>query len=285
MDLKQFAALLEENNKKNNEVLRNEIKGDLKEELSTFKEELKTEIKEMVSHSLEETNKEINSLKDQLSLKDKEIDALKERTMSLEFTSRKKNIVLFRVTENEENRDRLINGVCRLIRDVADSSFTESEIDDVYRLGRKGGAPRPIMLILNKGSKRSFLLSQRKKFAEKNIGIAEDLPKEVYEGRKTLYKLADKLREEGKRVQFRRDKLFVEGKEWNPKDIAEEEADQERKRKLSLTPGEGTSNGRRTIPKLNLKGLETPKSQAVLDQFFSPSATRNNGMFEFVADK
>lgn len=287
MNAKEFADLLKASNLENNGVLKKEFQDGMKKELTTFKEEIKIEIKDMVSQTLSITNKEIDCLKEKIAQKDDEIAALKERTMSLEFSTRKKNVILFKVAENEGNGANLIKGVSKLIREVADPSFTDSEIDDAYRLGKQTatGAPRPIMILLNKSYKRNYLLSQRKKFTANNVGIAEDLPKEVYQSRKHLYQLADKLRKDGKRVQFRMDKLVVDGKELSPEDIAEEEASQERKRKLSLSPEENTSNGRRTIPKLNLRNVETPKAQASLEQFFSPTTTRNAAVFEYVSDK
>lgn len=282
MDAKTFAELLDASNRKNNEVLRNEIKGDIREELKTFREELKSEIKDMVSQSLQQTNEEINSLKENLVRKDEELASLREKTTYLEFSSRKKNIIIFRVAENERTRDNLLNGVSKLIREIADPSFNESEIDDVYRLGKPSNTPRPIMLVLNKSSKRTFLLSKRKNFMEKNIGIAEDLPKEVYEGRKPLYHLADQLRKEGKKVVFRMDKMLVDGKELTAEELDQEKASQERKRRLSMSP-QSSQSIRNPVPKLNINSLSTQKSQASMEQFFSPT-TKNTGVFDFASN-
>lgn len=282
MTPEQFAALLEANNAKNNKVLQDQITSGVKIELATFKEELKTEIKDMVQQSLHETNTEISCLKDRILQKDEEIAELKEKTVALEFASKNKNVILFKVLETEGERGSLANGVSKMIRDIADSTFTEGDIDEVYRLGKQPtNPPRPIMLVLKCRSKRTFLLSQKAKFLGKNVGIAEDLPKDVVEWRKPLYKLADSLRKEGKKVVFRLDKMLVDGKVMSREQIAEEEANQDRKRKLSVSPEGSTSTGRRTHPRLN--AFETPRSQTNIDQFYSP-APRNEQVFEFVSD-
>lgn len=308
MTPEDFVKILEANNTKNNEVLKQEIKESFKKELTDFKADMKT----MVENSLASTNSRIANLEAAVTLKDDEIATLKEdvskmrdKAMSLEFVVRKKNFVLFRVSEEEGEKGTLLNGVSKLIREVADSSFTASDIDEVYRLGKMGRNPRPIMVILNKSSKRNFILAQKRKFMEKNIGIAEDLPKEVVEFRRPLYPLADSLRKDGKRVTFRMNKLLVDGKELSPEEIAVEEATHERKRKLSESPEEveptvpkstGATSKRPTLPRLNLASLETPRSklnsaapetprsQTSMEKFFSPNPTKNSKSYEFVSN-
>lgn len=303
----QFTALMDASNSKNNEVLkkemdasiaknnavlRKEIQESVKEELMSFKEE----VKGMVADSLSGANMKISCLEADLIKKDEEIASLREdfariqnRTLTLEFSSKKCNLILFKVTENENDKQSLINGICKMIRELADPSFQESDVEEVYRLGKKSAFPRPILLQLKSCSKRSFLLSKKEKFSSKNIGLAEDLPKEVYQWRKAHYELADALRKEGKKVLFRRDKLVVNGVELTNYQI-EEEQKQHRKRMRSRSPEASTSseqpplNSRRTIPRLNLpKG--TPKAQTALEQYYSPVGNRMNKTFEFVSDQ
>lgn len=286
MTPEQFAALLEANNEKNNVVLKKEITDGVTAELATFKAEIKT----MVTDSLVAANAKISNLEIEIVKKNEEIAILKEdvlkihnRTLDLEFSSRNKNIVLFRVAENETENKSLLNGVSKMIRDFIDPSFKESDVNEIFRLGKKSDTPRPIMIHLRSNSKRSFLLGQKKKFFEKNVGIAEDLPKDVYEWRKSLYELADTLRNEGKKVSFRRNKLVVDGVELTDENIEEE---QKLSRKRGRSPEAGTSTGRRTLPKLNLPPA-TPKIQAGIEKFYSPIPSSNprlNKTFEFVSE-
>jgi hypothetical protein len=99
----------------------------------------------MVAQSLTETNTQINELREKLAQKEVEIDNMKERAIDLEFEVRKKNLLLFKIAENERDKESLFNGITKLIREVADPNFTEMDIDDAYRLGKKSNTPRPII--------------------------------------------------------------------------------------------------------------------------------------------
>lgn len=309
MDSEQFMSLLDASNAKNNAVLKTEIEASIeknnvvlkkeiqegvKKELTVFKED----IKEMVTESLSAANEKIAGLEHRLLEKDEEIaelriecNELKNRTLSLDFTTRNKNIILFKVAEveNESQNKSLLNGVCKMIREIADPSFKESDVNNIYRMGKDTTNARPIMLKLMSESKRSFLLSQKRKFMLKKIGVAEDLPKEVVDWRKPLYQLADALRKEGKKVMFRLDKLIVEGVELSCDQIESEqkrqllkEQQKERKRGRSVSPP-GPTTGKRVAHKLNLRPA-TPKSQPAMEHFFSPSSnTKNSGAFEYTS--
>lgn len=297
LSLEEFKKLLEETNKSNNEILReeikkgikDEIKKGIKEELDNFKKEIKQELKEdarlLVAASLSKTESEISELKGQLKEKDEVISALQTRTLSLEFSSRSKNVVLFKVLENEIDSQSLRNGVGTLIRSIADPSFKDSDIEEVFRLGKKGAAPRPIMLRLKEFTKKNFLLSLKSKFIAKNVGIQEDLPKEVVDWRKSLYEVADGLRSEGRKVSFRRDKFLVDGIELNAAQI-EEEVQKLRKRGRSISPeAESVASKRPYIRKLSLTA-KTPKSQqSNIEKFYSPVMNPNmNKVFDFVVE-
>lgn len=284
MTPEDFKKILKENDELNNKVLKAEINKDIKAELAKFKTELSAEVKKMVTESLTQVNEDISGLKKQIEEKDEVIAALQNRTLSLEFFVRSRSLVIFKVFENENETQSLKNGVSNLIRDIADSSFKECDVDEVYRLGKKGvrTTPRPIILRLKEIGKRNFLLSQKSKFIEKNVGIQEDLPKEVIEWRKPLFEVADAIRKEGRKVTFRRDKLLVDGVELNTEQI-EEESKKIRKRGRSDSPGEGTSSGKRNLPRFTLPPA-TPKIQPSIEQFYSP-APSNMRTFEFSANE
>lgn len=218
MNSNDFVTLLRENNKSNNAILKESIREGLKEELRLFEKE----IKEMVSKSLSELSARIERLERKIQEKDEEMQSLKnelenknDKTVELQFESKKRNILLFKVNEREVGPTSLRNIVVDLIKRTADPTFSEVDVDCVYRLGARGGISRPIKVELQRSSKRNFLLSHKKKFTEKNISIAEDLPKEVIDFRKPLYKVADNLRRSGRRVQFKKNKFIVDGVEWN----------------------------------------------------------------------
>lgn len=223
--LEEIQKLFDNSIAANNTVLQNKIGEGIKKEFQTFKKE----ILEEVSTSLREANKKIEVLESKLHEKEIEIDSLKKdlneisgQTIQLQFDSRRKNVLLFKVPEIENTSNPISSYVVKLITEIADSSFEASDLDNVYRLGAKGERVRPIKLELNQSSKRQLLLANKRKFVERNLGIAEDLPKEISEKRKPLYKLADALRSNGKKVVFKKDKFIVDGEEWNDSKIEDE---------------------------------------------------------------
>lgn len=217
MSREDFAKLLLENNKNNNAVLKKSLQDGFREELQLFKEA----IKDMVSNSIKELTDRVDQLESKIKNQNDELQYLRDKltanssnSVQLQFDVRRKNILLFKVHENETGLTSLKNLVVKLIRDTADSTFSDADVDCIYRVGPRGRFTRPIKVELQRASKRNLILSLKKKFHEKNIGIAEDLPKEVAEFRKPLYKVADRLRENGRMVQFRKDKFIVDGTEW-----------------------------------------------------------------------
>lgn len=217
MSREDFAKLLLENNKNNNAVLKESVLDGVREELRLFKEA----IKDMVSNSIKELTDRIDQLESKIKDQDDELQYLRDKltanssnSVQLQFDARRKNILLFKVHENETSLSSLKNLVVKLIRDTADSTFSDADVDCIYRLGPRGRYTRPIKVELQRASKRNSILSFKRKFHEKNIGIAEDLPKEVAEFRKPLYKVADRLRENGRLVQFRKDQFVVDGTQW-----------------------------------------------------------------------
>lgn len=220
--VKQIEGILKQNNAANNTVLKKEIRNGLKEELTAFKED----IKEMVTSSLKEASQRIDQLEAKVQEKEMEIESLKaeirktkEQTLNIQFEAKKKNLLLFKIKENEVP---LNVRVATIIRESVDANFTESDIDSVYRVGVRGNTPRPIKVELTKASKRCLILANKKKLQDRNIGIAEDLPKDISVKRKTLYKLADVLRQNGRKVVFRREKFLVDGSEWSEDRIEHE---------------------------------------------------------------
>lgn len=279
MNAEEFKNIFKEMSSQNNAILKNQIRDSVKEELNVFKEDLKTEIKQMVDQSLAEANGRITTLEEELAKKDTEIadikadfQKMKSQTISLDFASRSNNLVLFKVAEKENisSNNSLANGVCKMIKELADPTFVEADIADIYREH------------LRSSSKRNFLLKQKRKFAEKNVGIAEDLPKEIQDWRKKLYELADHLRKTGKKVLFRQDKMLVDGVELTDEQIKEH---QNQCRKRTRSPEEKSDKqanaSKRATVKLKLPG--TPKTQREMEQYFSPAATSMNKTFHFVS--
>lgn len=221
----QIQKLLEANSAANNEVLSKQLQESFKNELKAFR----AEILDLVLDSLEDANQKINQLEidvqekaDQLEQLKSQLHQLTQHSLQLQFDTKKKNLILFKVQENGNERLPLLNEVSKLIRETVDPTFEETDIDEAYRLGVRGQHTRPIKIELSKASKRTLILSNKKKFLDKNIGIAEDLPQSIIEKRKSLYKFADTLRRNGKKVVFRKEKFMVDDVEWEDEKIESE---------------------------------------------------------------
>lgn len=240
-----FANLLQESHKTNNVVLMNNLKSSIREQLVIFKNQIET----MVEDAVLEMNAKVLQLEEQIQDQDTKIEILRkelvsskaetsqlkekmngfteklgeltEKSSNFDFQCRKRNVVLYKVAETERNNFELFKTVHSLIKNTADVHFKESDIDHVYRIGKKGRFPRPVLLALTRGHKRNQLLNRSRSFINKRLRIEEDLPKNILQARKPIYKLSEHLRKEGKRAVFRKEKFIVDGIEWNSERIYE----------------------------------------------------------------
>lgn len=232
----EFAKLLQENNRENNVILMEKLKKGLKEELTIFKHY----IENMVGEAMLEVNEKVMELEERIQDKEHEIVNLKKdledsnaetlvlrkeilnltsKTTSLDFHSRKRNVVIYKVAETERSNYELFKMTHNLVKNTADTRFKESDIDQVCRIGKKGPSPRPILLTLTRVHSRNQLLNRSKSFINKRMRIEEDLPRHILLARKHMYKLAEHLKKEGKRAVFRRDKFIVDEVEWSAERI------------------------------------------------------------------
>ena len=96
--------------------------------------------------------------------------------------------------------------------------------DHVHRIGRpenqRVGSIRPIVAKFHKYSERETVreigYQKREVLKRDNTAVKVQLPSEVLERRKPLYQVFEKAKNEGKRVKFVLDKLFINGREYIP---------------------------------------------------------------------
>lgn len=170
-----------------------------------------------------------------------EIDKLKSTVKRLEIDSRKNNIILFGIKEEENENIELMDIVLETLNGINKNSIKSNdwdrwEISEVQRIGKKEDSRiRPIKLVLTLGWRKMELLKNRKNFP-KNISVTEDFSKETLEKRKALVPKMIEARESGKYAIIKNDKLIVKEKR------EKKENNDKRKRVPSSPPKTPPSN-------------------------------------------
>lgn len=121
---------------------------------------------------------------------DPQIDAITKRLEKtethLEKMKRSKNMMIFGIPEesNESTNDQ-VDAVNILF---AKMGVTGVILDDVYRVGAKGKAKRPLLVKLVRTCDKRTIFAEKKKLKGENIYISDDLSPEELEREKILLK-------------------------------------------------------------------------------------------------
>lgn len=201
---------------------------------------------------------------------DTEIEKHSERIKILEISIRKKNLIFHNVPEPEDQHEvNLKQVVSKIIIESISLDTNENEIEFIYRLGKKTNQsstkPRPILAGFFSYEKKQQILKEKSRF--KDCRVTEDFPKEVIETRRRLAPIFGKLREEGKQVQMRIDKLVVDGKVWEEKTDENYPEDTSNKRKYEANSPQGNDQKR--------PAKKPPKSKTIENAPSKPETKRN----------
>lgn len=129
----------------------------------------------------------------------------------LERDSRKRNLILFGISEEFNNYWDLEKFVYSLLNEKLDLNLNESHLDFVRRLGRRSGNnPRPILVGFTQLRTKLIILKNTSKLKGASIRITEDFSKEVIQTRKLLLPKLFEARKNGKFAILRHDKLIVQ---------------------------------------------------------------------------
>lgn len=152
---------------------------------------------------------DIKAIKTELSSITEEVNKLKRLS---EYSNRTKNIIVFGIIR----KDKL---------DIADFFMKLCNTIDInirkYDIRRTQifnyqSEESPMKITLISSILRNDILKNKRKLAEvpeyKNIKIKEDMPKEVREKRRSLFKHLVQYKNQGSRVLLKYDKLLIDGK-------------------------------------------------------------------------
>ncbi|CAG9118101.1 unnamed protein product [Plutella xylostella] len=134
----------------------------------------------------------------------------------------------------------------------------KSEIEYIRRIGKKGDKPRPVAVTLLTMYKKIEILKNKKSLDGSPYYIKEDFTQKVLEKRRALQPQVQKLRDEGKQVIIKYDKIvMIENVNSNLKSA--------KKRVLSISPDIN-----------NKSAQKTKKNKSNITTFFTPRNEQNS---------
>lgn len=168
----------------NNSVLQNNIKESTRFEIVQLKNEIKTEVKESVNEALCDVNSKISRLESLNEEKDELIKQKNYKITNLELELRKRNIVIYKLYEDETVENNLEQKICKLLHDVAQLEVSSDNIENSFRMGKlypNSKKTRPVLVSFVSLKTKNLVMQNLKKIVEAGYGISEDFPKEIGE--------------------------------------------------------------------------------------------------------
>lgn len=166
---------------------------------------------------------------------------------SLDRELRRKNLVIKGVNDKEdEKREETKEETEKILQKIGVNIDMKTEIDEIKRLGRyKEGRQRPILMKLTTGNSKMRVLQKTKELKGTNVWIEEDYTKETQEERRRLIPHLKEARRQGLKAQLRYDKLLIEDKIYEAKELEEIKSTNEQidTRKNKRTVSERSPNG------------------------------------------
>lgn len=124
---------------------------------------------------------------------------------------RKRNVILFGLDqERDENFKSLEEKVLQIIQDKMNITIHSMEVDSIKRFGKPTNTnKRPIMITLTTWKRKMEIITNGRKLKGTGLVVKEDFPPQVQEEKKKLYTEMKTLRNQGKRVYIKHNKLVV----------------------------------------------------------------------------
>lgn len=148
-----------------------------------------------------------------------EVKELRDTVLDLKCRSMKNNLVFTGLggeTNNEDTERRLRDFIYHELEIESNIEF-----DNVHRFGRfYRGKDRPIVARFLYHGDLVHVLKNAHKLQGKSYGIHEQFPKEIEDRRRLLYPIQKRCRKAGQKTKLVRDKLFIDGKLYEPQDPA-----------------------------------------------------------------
>lgn len=259
----------------NNANIRNEVNKDI---ICA-----KVEIMKSVNENLVEVNKRIENLELMNTEKEGKIKLQDERILNLEVELRKRNIVLYKLSENESISNPLETVIVRALSHHVEG-ITHEHIERSFRMGRPASnTTRPVLVSFTSLKTKEKIMQNISRLTKAGLVISEDYPKEIKEKRRVLVPIMKTLKNENHKASIRLDKLFVDGKVWTQEDIDtfQQQTSESAKRKIISPEG---SQSVRNVKKLNLQipankrnsTKDSTSSTPSINSYFSPKSNQSS---------
>lgn len=134
---------------------------------------------------------------------------LERKVELLEREKKSNNIIIHGIVEREQTTPDLIKSIKQSFLDELGITIENYEINKIYRIGQtnKNGKPRPTLLSLVSGWKKTEIMKNKKNLKE--LYLSEDYSKETLEIRKSLQPKVMEERQKGNLAYIKYDKLVV----------------------------------------------------------------------------
>ena len=149
--------------------------------------------------------------------------SLKRRNIKLEAYTRRENIKIFNIEENEGengNTESLVRNVLREKMKIPKEDEECIRFERIHHITprRSSSKPRPIIVKFSHYQDKEFVWSFVKNLKGTNIGIANDFPKEIEEIQSKLYPILKKAKSAKQSAFFKVDRLIINGQVYRGKE-------------------------------------------------------------------
>lgn len=144
---------------------------------------------------------------------------LQQNIIHLERKSRKNNIIIFGIENEEQN---LFDCTINIFRNILELEIEATDLNDVYRISTKNSEKYPVAVEFLSFQKKQLVLKHANKLKGKNIYIARDQCKEDRQNSRTLLNHQKRARAKGKSAYIKRGKLYIDEEEYTLKQLEEQ---------------------------------------------------------------
>ena len=194
----------------------------IKEQITQSKDDIKGEIsivKEDLSRELHQIRHENEALK-------KETKTLNEKILKLEKTTKKYNLLVYNL-EEQEDKTADLQGLIKILKEEAQVSCLSKDFRNFYRLGKtENSKVRPILIELVSYFLKEEILNNASKLKNRKVYISVDYTQKEYSNRKLLRKYLQIERNNNKTAEIKSYNLIVDGIRFTLDDLQKREAEE-----------------------------------------------------------
>lgn len=201
----------------------------IQKDLAQQREEIRNVEHNITKKISEKIDEKFNTIESRTLNLEKQIQQQQKCIENLERQVKIKNVVFFGIEETERSYGNLQINILKIINSDMGINCQKTEIENVWRLGKKSDRPRPVIVTFTTVGRKIEILKNNKSLRGTNLYVKADYTQSVLQKRKELQQeLKNKLKQ-GEKVILRYDKIIsLERKEVSPKKI--------QKRGLSESP-------------------------------------------------